>query len=293
MIMAVTFLIGLTSAWMRPATAATVAKFTTREARPQAYSFMYQAYNIGSTIGPAIGGLLASISYVWLFRVDGLVNIFCAVFMWVFFYKRNHVAVDDVRADHADTVNWWQNKFFVFFLCLTFLLGLMFLFLINIYPFYLKNYYQLSNFQIGLIYATNGFVIILLQMHFSIWVKKYNILRAIGVGGLIMALGYFLLPFYSGFHYALLCMIVLTIGEMATLPLMNNFVVEIAPSGCQGQYLGLMSSAFQIPMLLAPSVGAYIYAQFGPNALWYAVGVAGLVILSGFEQLKNKLPGTA
>jgi predicted MFS family arabinose efflux permease len=169
----------------------------------------------------------------------------------------------------------------------------MFLFLINIYPFYLKNYYQLSNFQIGLIYATNGFVIILLQMHFSIWVKKYNILRAIGVGGLIMALGYFLLPFYSGFHYALLCMIVLTIGEMATLPLMNNFVVEIAPSGCQGQYLGLMSSAFQIPMLLAPSVGAYIYAQFGPNALWYAVGVAGLVILSGFEQLKNKLPGTA
>jgi hypothetical protein len=54
-----------------------------------------------------------------------------------------------------------------------------------------------------------------------------------------------------------------------------------------------MSSAFQIPMLLAPNVGAYIYAQFGPNALWYAVGVAGLVILSGFEQLKNKLPGTA
>jgi predicted MFS family arabinose efflux permease len=286
-IMLTLFLIGLISAWLRPATAATIARFTPPTSRPLAYALNYQALNVGSTIGPALGGLLANDSFVWLFRVDGWVNIAAALVMWLFFRKRQDVIVDEEHI-HTLTVAWWKNKIFTEFLFLTFLIGLIFLFLINVYPLYLHNQYHFSNFEIGIVLGMNGFVIILSQMHYTVFLKQFNILRVIGLGGLIVGLGYLILPFYSGMGIALLSILLITIGEMTSLPFLNNFVVKIAPREAQGKYLGLMTSAFQFPMLLGPIIGTYIYAHYGVNTLWYFSGLIGILILIGFEHLKNK-----
>jgi predicted MFS family arabinose efflux permease len=51
------FFIGLIAAWVRPATSATIAKFTTKKIRSLAYALNYQATNIGMVIGPVLGWL--------------------------------------------------------------------------------------------------------------------------------------------------------------------------------------------------------------------------------------------
>jgi predicted MFS family arabinose efflux permease len=226
------YLIGLTSAWLRPATAATIAKFTPQTVRPLAYALNYQAINVGSTIGPALGGMLASVNYVWLFRVDGLVNIAAALVMWLFFRKRQDVEVNEEQIIPIN-VAWWKNKTLTEFLFLTFLIGLIFLFLINVYPLYLRDQYHFSNFEIGGVLGVNGLVIILFQMHYTTFLKQFNILRVIGTGGLLIGLGYLMLPFYSGLWLAIISMIIITFGEMASIPFLNNFVVKIAPRQAQ------------------------------------------------------------
>jgi predicted MFS family arabinose efflux permease len=286
-IMLTLFSIGLISSWLRPATAATIARFTPRNDRPLAYAMNYQALNLGSTVGPALGGILANINYVWLFRVDGWVNIFAAFVMWLFFRNRRDVAIEEEQPLLAH-VAWWKNRIFTQFLFFTFLTGLIFLFLINIYPLYLRDQYSFSNFQIGIVLGVNGLVIILLQMHLTAFLKQFNILRVIGVGGFLVGLGYLILPFYTGMWCAIISMIIITLGEMASLPFMNNFIVKIAPRNAQGKYLGLMTSAFQFPMFLGPLVGTYIYSHYGVNTLWYFAAAIGLVIFIGFEGLNTR-----
>jgi predicted MFS family arabinose efflux permease len=282
------FLIGLIAAWVRPATSATIAKYTAKKIRSLSYALIYQATNIGSAIGPVIGGMLASYSYIWLFRVEGMVNIFAALVMWLSFRNRHDKMVGDDEADErlAD-IAWWKNKPLLVYLFLTFLIGIVFLLFLNIYPLYLREVYLLSPSKIGIVMAANGLAIILFQIHLAQFLNKFNILRVIGVGGFFICLGYFILPFYSGFYYAIFAITVMTFGEMAVLPFSNNFVAMIAPRGCQGKYLGLVQSAFTLPLLLTPTLGAYIYTEFGANSVWYFTGVVGVVVFFGFERLRK------
>jgi MFS family permease len=282
------FLIGLIAAWVRPATAATIAKFTTKEIRPVAYALIYQATNIGSAIGPALGGMLASFNFIWLFRAEGGINIFAALFMWLAFRNRHDQMVgEDEIGESAIATAWWKNQPFLVYLLLSFLIGIVFLLFLNIYPLYLRESYLLSTSQIGIVMGMNGLAIILFQIHLAQFLNKFNILRVIGVGGFFICLGYFILPFYHGFYYALFAITVMTFGEMAVLPFSNNFVAMIAPKGCQGKYLGLVASTFSLPLLLTPTLGAYIYTRFGANSVWYFCGVVGVIVFLGFEKLRK------
>jgi predicted MFS family arabinose efflux permease len=286
-IVATLFSIGVISACLRPATAATIAKFASPDTRTQAYSLNYQAINLGSALGPAIGGALASLNYAWLFRVDGVVNLIAALAMWLFF--RNRHDVESPREEIPEmqiTTAWWRNKPFVAFLILTFLLGLIYLLLLNLYPLFLKDNYTLTNFQIGIVMGCNGLLIILLQMPLAVWLKQFNLLHVIATGGLLMGIGYAILPLYAGFKFAIVSIAFITLGEMMTLPQLNYFIVKIAPRAMQGKYFGLMSSIYAVPLVLAPSLGAYVYTRFGANTLWYGVGLLSVVIFIGFERLR-------
>ena len=294
-ITAVMFAVGLIGAWVRPASATATAKFTTKSIRSVAYALIYQATNIGTIIGPALGGMLASYNYMWLFRVEGTVNIFAGLIMWLSFRNRQDEVVDEEDVNTATAnISWWKDHSLLIYLFLTFLIGTVFLLFLNIFPLYLREVYLLSNFQIGIVMGTNGLVIILFQIHLAQLFNKFNILRVIGVGGLFICLGYFILPFYHGFYYGITSMVIMTFGEMAVLPFSNNFIAMIAPRGCEGKYLGLVQSTFYIPMLLTPTLGALAYTKFGPNSVWYSTGVIGVIVLLGFEHLRKRyayLPG--
>jgi predicted MFS family arabinose efflux permease len=281
------FTIGVVSACLRPATGATISKFAAADTRAQAYSLNYQAINLGSALGPAIGGALATLDYAWLFRVDGAVNLIAALAMWLFFRNRHDEEVPrDEIPELQIATSWWRNLPFVAFLMLTFLIGLIFLLLLNLYPLFLKDNYTLSNLQIGMVLGFNGLIIILLQMHLSIWLKNFNLLHIIATGGLLLGIGYAILPLYSGFYFAFLSITIITLGEMTTLPQLNYFLVKIAPRDLQGKYFGLMNSAYAVPLVLAPSLGAYVYTHYGANTLWYGVGLLSLVLFTGFECLR-------
>lgn len=68
----------------RPANAATIAAYSNDTNRTRCYSLNRLAINLGWAIGPAVGGLLASINYAWLFWVDGSTCIIAAVLLLIY-----------------------------------------------------------------------------------------------------------------------------------------------------------------------------------------------------------------
>jgi len=284
------FFAGLFTAAARPATSSALAKFSTPETRAKAYALNYQAMNLGGAIGPIIGGMLASMNYSWIFMLDGAANIVASFVVWLCFRKYS-MAADPQEVIMQSRQTPWGNSCFLLLLLLTFFIGFCFFQVFSIYPLYLASSYHLNVANIGYIIAINGLLIILFQMPITAYLKKFSRLKTIGIGGLLISLGYFILPFGSNCYFAMLTMIIITLGEMIAIPLLFDFASQIAPSHQKGQYLGLLTVALMSgPLLVAPTISSYLYHVFSPVMLWRVIGLLGMVIFIGFRMLHKNYP---
>ncbi|HLB43189.1 MAG: hypothetical protein A3E87_06525 [Gammaproteobacteria bacterium RIFCSPHIGHO2_12_FULL_35_23] len=286
-IMVAMFFAGLFTAAARPATGAAIARLTTSDIRAKAYALNYQAVNLGATIGPALGGILASANYTWVFVIDGTANIIASIAVWLFFRKHSvSLSPQHEKLDPLVFQSAWKNNYFLILLLLTLFIGICFFQIFSVFPIYLKTYYHLTESDVGTILAINGLMIIFFQMPLTSFLNKFSALRVIAIGGLVVSLGYFILPFYAGFYYAVLSMIIITLGEMIAIPLLFTTVTKIAPAHQRGQYLGLLIIALMsAPLFLAPNICSYIYNTFGPTMLWFGIGILGIIIFIGFQSL--------
>src|SRR5215213_10689108 len=90
-------IVGLTFIWAviadaaRPATLSALTEMTPPEQRKAAVSVHRLAVNLGMSIGPAIGGFLALVSFPMLFVVDGLTSLAAAAVLTVLLARNRHL----------------------------------------------------------------------------------------------------------------------------------------------------------------------------------------------------------
>jgi MFS family permease len=82
-IIAVAAVTGLLYEMYRPVVSATIADVVRADDRPRAYSLIYWAVNLGGSIGPLLGGLLAAASYRALFAIDALTSVLYGLVVWI------------------------------------------------------------------------------------------------------------------------------------------------------------------------------------------------------------------
>ena len=84
-------------------------------------------------------------------------------------------------------------------------------------------------------------------------------------------------------------MVVLTFGEMLSMPITNVVVAERADQDSVGRYMGAYSLAFSTAFVIGPIVGTATYERVSPEALWYGIGVIGIVLALAFAALSRPL----
>jgi predicted MFS family arabinose efflux permease len=102
-------------------------------------------------------------------------------------------------------------------------------------------------------------------------------------------LGLALMPFGRGFLYAALTVAVWTFGEMLSMPLLGSLIASRAGPESIGRYMGLLSFAFSLSMVLGPVIGTSVYGRFGPTTLWLGCGVTGCFLFAAFSLLSRSL----
>ena len=111
------FLLSTVSESFRPANASSVSFYAKSENVSRAFSLNRMAINLGFSIGPAIGGLLAAISFKFLFLADGLTCMAAAVFFYLYF--RNIKGHDPKTADGKNEASnskpaFYDKRFILF-----------------------------------------------------------------------------------------------------------------------------------------------------------------------------------
>ena len=275
----------------RPALMSAVAHRSSPENRARAFALIRLAANLGMAVGPAAAGLLAVYGYVWIFVGDAVTCWAAAVMLAVTIRADAPAQVADRQQDRTRGGSPWKDLPFLGFMLLLVVLAMAFFQVWSTVPLYLRSFYEFSKRSIGLLLALNALLIVLAEMLLIRAVEGFDRMRMVGLGAFLVCGGLAILPFGPGWITAVAFMVVLTVGEMLSMPIANAVVAERAGVGSVGRYMGIYTLTFSTAFVLGPIVGTATYQNLGPQALWFGAGAVGVVLAIAFAALSRPLKG--
>ena len=279
----VTFVLSVVNEAFRPANATAIAAFSTSTNITRSFSLNRLSINLGWAAGGALGGMVASFNYSWLFWIDGLTNLGAAVLLLVFLpYKsvkafQHHGEKETVASSVPSP---YRDKIYLYFLLLTTLFAICFFQLFTLQPVYYKQELQLSVFFIGILMAINGVLLAFVEMVvvYKLEGKRKNT-WFIAAGVLLVGLSYAILnmPGLPASWIAFFSTILITFGEILAMPFMNAFWVSRTVPQNRGQYASLYSITYALGQIIAPAMGSQVVKWAGFAALWWIIGGLGCI----------------
>ncbi len=286
-----TFALSVINESFRPANATAVAFYSTPQNRTRSYSLNRLAINLGWAFGGALGGLLASYNYQLLFWVDGITNISAAILLFFVLPvpRQSSAEAKEIKTEELIQTSAYKDKHYILLILLTILFAFCFFQMFTILPVYFRQHLHLTERLIGLLMALNGIVIAFIEM-----VMVYNLegkrspLYYIKYGVLLVGISYVIFNLLHGqFLLALLSMLIITFGEMLSMPFMNSYWISRSYEHNRGQYAALYSMAWSTAQIAAPSIGGWIADTYSFSLLWWILFTITIIVSLGYFRLSK------
>jgi MFS family permease len=240
-------------------------------------------------IGPATAGLLAVYGYFWIFVGDAVTCWAAAIMLLATLTTKSLGRSGDRQVGRTRDRSPWRDPPFLAFMLLLVVLAMTFFQVWSTMPLFLRSFYEMSERAIGLLLALNALLIVLTEMLLIRAVEHHDRMRMVGLGALLVCGGLALLALGTWWLFAVLAMVVLTVGEMLSMPITNAVVAERAGAGSVGRYMGAYTLAFSTAFVVGPIVGTAIYQNLGPRVLWLGIGAIGVALALAFTSLSRPL----
>ncbi len=284
------FGLALVAECFRPALFTAIARGSQAVVRTRSLALVRLAVNLGMSVGPAVGGLLAVHHYGLLFVADAATCWAAALVLGLAAVGTGE-APKEAAAPAGGALSPWRDGPFLGFLAVMVVLGTVFFQLSSTMPLYFRQHYHLAEDSIGLLLAINTVIIVAVEMVLLRALEHRDHLLLAGVGCLLVCAGFGLLPLGSSRAFAAVTVVVWTVGEMLSLPFTNAVAASRAPAAASGRYMGAYSLSFSLAFVLAPAVGTAVYQGLGPTALWAGVAATGVVLFAACVGLARRFRG--
>jgi predicted MFS family arabinose efflux permease len=288
MICLFTFILGLVNEAFRPANSSAIAYYSKPENRTRSYSLNRLAINLGWAVGTSVGGFLAAKNYQLLFWVDGLTNI-SAVLLLILFLKGSHVEKSAMKSELKveEMRSAYEDKIYLCFIALVILFAFCFFQMFTTVPKFFRDDLHLGEKYIGFIMALNGALIVAIEMVlvYSLEGKRQNLLY-ISIGLIVCAASFFslLIP-GPGKIVSLLMILLITVGEISSMPFMNSFWTQRSNEKNRGQYAALYTIAWGTAQSTGPFLASLLAEKAGFTVLFIVIGSLLLLGSFGFYRL--------
>jgi MFS family permease len=281
-ILIITLIWAITSEAFRPANMAIIADLVTPEQRKSAFALNRLAVNLGMSIGPAVGGFLATVSFPALFVVDGATSIIAGALLFLSRLKfTHHAAQTSAQSPAAPPVSnnrGGLSDFRLLYFLAAFMPVVMVFFQTNAaMPLYVVEQMGIPESVFGIILTINTVLIILIEVPLNLSMAKWNDRAALALGAVLTGAGFGAMAFaHDGWGVAA-TVVLWTFGEMILFPASSAYVAEISPAARRGEYMGYYQMTFSLAFALGPLAGAEILERAGATSLWAATFVCCLV----------------
>jgi MFS family permease len=257
----------------RPASSAIVGDLLPSADRAVGYAAIRMAINLGFGFAVMVGGLLADVSWRLLFWGDGATTLLFALLVYLQVPETQHETLAPTAAPAGHPL---RDRVFVLVLVATFVYCLAFFSDYIVLPLTVTKSAGYPAYVFGLVVSLNGFLIAAFELTIVDWLRRFRRLRVAAAGVLMTALGLAIMGLYMHWACFVVAIVLVTIGEIFTLPQQTAFVTDWAPPEMRGRYLGAFSASWGLGAAVAPVVLLWLHGRLSEPVFW---GLLGLVIL--------------
>ncbi len=274
----------------RPATITALTSAAAPEQRKAAIALNRLGVNLGMSVGPAVGGFLALVSFPMLFVVDGLTSLAAAGVLSLLLRpedirlverasrpKTGELPVVPSDGGSSRAAGVWRDKSALTFLVAMVLVSLVFMQTQGAMAVYLVRDLHYRESFFGALFTVNTLMIVALEVPLNLAMARWPHRRALVLGMVLTAVGFGAMGVAKTVGPLVVTVAIWTFGEMITFPVGTAYMADLAPRGRMGEYMGAYSSTFSLSVIIGPWAGTAALDRFGSVATWTGVLVCGLV----------------
>ena len=272
----------LLTAMYKPAASTAVADLTAGPQRARAYNLLYWAINVGASIAPVLGGVLAGLNAKLLFYLDALTMFVYAAILTLFY------RVPRTPHEHSRKSALIPRDRLLWQFCLATLL----------YTLTYQSYKLLAlvfaqqgytAVQYGQVLAVNGLLVILLGLPVGHFIARTSHPRWQVAGAALLGAGFLMHAFAHTLGQHVLAVTVWTLGEIVAYSISKTIISELAPPRNRGAYIGLVGSMSGLATLIAPLLGGALLRQLGAAPMWTAMAGVGFTAAALYLWLEGRV----
>lgn len=263
-------------------TDAIVADLVPAGRRDEVYGAMRVAVNLGWTVGPAVGGLVAAQGFQYCLLITAAALLAAAVIAGVGLAETHHPGGGGGR---FHPISPSQDGKLLAFLGAELALMLVQGQLVTPVSVHASSHVGLTPSQVGALYLLNGGMVVVLQMALTRRTSRFGSLEVLALSAGVYAVGYFLMGLAGSFGAMLAAMAVVTTAEMMGAPTATAYVSSLAPPGRTGAYMGTFGLVVHLGWTGGPLVGGVMMDAM-PEPVWAWAAVSGLALAAGFGFLR-------
>jgi predicted MFS family arabinose efflux permease len=283
------FLAGFAFDFQRPAVFATVADLVPAQDRVRAFGLNYWAINIGASLAPLVGGVLAAVSFFFLFSCDAVSSL--CYFALIFFRLREparHLAIPGAR--RSPFAAFADRRMLVLFILSSFLTAQFFQSYSTL-PLVMRHQ-GMNAADYSRAIALNGLTVVLLSIPLSRVLQRVSPGRALALAAACVGIGFFLTQFAQNvFEYAG-SVFVWTLGEIGIASTAPALISRLSPPNQRGVYQGTYSMSWSLGILAGPAIGGWVLQTAGSHILWSGCGIIGCFVAALFWLFFDRMPLT-
>jgi MFS family permease len=291
-VVVLTLALSLTTEAFRPANLTIFGDLVPPKDRKTAFAVNRLAINLGMSVGPAVGGFLATISFRALFLVNGLTSLAAGAILVAasFPLHRRHAdtrELADAVAPFAHAPRGYRDARLAFFLAGVFPVAIVLFQHIASMSVFLVRDLHFSAAAYGLLFTLNCLLIVFLEVPLNIATSHWPHRRTLALGALLFGIGFGGLALAWDMWSVAATVVIWTFGEMFFFPGMAAYLTDIAPASRRGEYMGLSQMVMGLAFMVGPWGGMLILGRFGGKALWgtmFLLGVGAALIMARLDE---------
>jgi len=283
---------GLFATAAGPAHEAMLIDILPEKKRSEGFGVMRVAMNLSIAIGPAIGGFLASRSFLILFIADTVTSLITALIVYLVVEESKPEEKESkVKKGFKDTFIGYgdvlKDRKFMLFVVISTIATLVYSQMYSTLSVFLRDVHGVPASGYGWLMTLNAGMVVLFQFMITRRISNRPPMLILALGSLLYVIGFGMYGFVNVYLMFMLAMMIITIGEMVIIPVAQAYVGNAAPEDMRGRYSGVMGFSWMIPWMIGPLLAGLIMDNGDPNWVWYGSAILGMIAALGFLWLRK------
>ncbi|MCZ6500513.1 MAG: MFS transporter [Gammaproteobacteria bacterium] len=284
-------ILGLSIAGIKTATVSMVGDYYEGPERNKVIGWQGSAMKIGGVVFMLLGGFLANFNWQVPFLGYMLAFVLLPSGLIALSESLPFVKASQTReaGEGLADVPFWPSVYV--FVSAFLASGLFFITPVQL-PFYLRNAFSASPFEMGAAIALGNTVGALISLVYYRFKRRMNFVAIYAFIYLAMAVGYFVVALAPSYTIALMGMVVAGLGFGLYVPNHSSWILSIVSPKRRGFGVGLVTTAMFLGQFSAPILVQPFIDPADPTAVWTTMSMI-LIILAAVYTGLSRLGGKA